>query len=121
MLAPYWEILDKGVAGARPLDKGGSAYPVASPTNFTGKARAKIRSEATKLIERETNELFRELERQDFGGTQVLDQMYRTLALFEQSTEPFVPGDILKTIEIGERNYNLYITSTGRLGFALGR
>lgn len=118
--APFWEILDKGIAGASDLNKGGTAYPEAKPTNFLRVAREKIKAYVTRLVNAEQNRLYNELEKTNYGGENILEQLDAALGRFETTITPFEPGKVLVELELGERRYNAYVTKSGRLGLSRG-
>ena len=119
-LAPYWSLIDKGNASVPALSEGGTPYPANGPTNFTTKAELKIKTLFTEIYRRSQRAITEELELSEYGSNGLLERIQDIVAEFERSSS-WTPGNILKKLEIGERMYELHVTSMMRLGMRLSR
>ena len=116
--APYWSILDEGIAGAKALDSGGFAHPKAVRTGFVRTAERKIVEAVASAVIPEVRKLSAELEKERYGAGDILEKINRAIAQYGQGDVTWIPGEILEKLELGEKRYNLYITTTGKLGFS---
>jgi hypothetical protein len=120
-LAPYWSLIDKGNVNNAPMHSGGVPYPSNGPTHFVDKAETKIRILFEKMMEENITNLSSELEIQEYGSNGLIDQIGEVVQLAESRSGSWTPGEILRRLELGGRNYELYITGTSRLGMRLTR
>ena len=120
-LAPFWELIDKGNINNAALDEGGTPYPSNSATNFVSRAQIEIRSSFEGSYRQKVTELVSQLETQEYGASGLLDQIVDVITMVRERGETWTPGEILRGLEIGNREYQLYITGTSRLGMMLTR
>ena len=118
-LAPFWELIDQGslvMAGS-----GGWAHPEVEAQFFTSRARDEIRGEILHEYYEAFEDIYLQLDEQQFGGAMLLDTIDEYINLFESDyVDPtWTPGTILEEMRIKGRSYDLYITRTGMLGMAL--
>lgn len=118
--APFWKILDMGApAAAAVMDAGGFPHPVAKPTHFVRNAERKIREAVEREVLPEMQILFQRLEQENYGAGNLLEQIQRVFEQYGEGSVNYVPGAILRELKIREREYNLYITKTNRIGLRL--
>lgn len=114
--APFWALVDQGNAGTM----GGNAsyaYPSVSPTNFVDKATRRIES----LFNRTYSGKLRELNRRFVEESVDFRNLQSAVSRAVTGLDPgkLRPGSILAEVEVGSRQYNIYITNTQLVGLGL--
>jgi len=119
-LAPWWELLDKGNTGTDFPDRGGTPYPSSPPTRFVEKTEAKLDRYIQKKYARIYDELLKEISKENYGYENLYNDITSVVRAFNsRGAGNYTPGKIFKYIEMKSREYILYLTETGQLGFRL--